>query len=96
MSKTGEAAARSGDGAIDPDMFGDANGEHLFVYAKLEAFLPGLREAMGSQQMLASLEEVVKATPDYEQKIAMIKDRIAKLGELMKQRNAAQAATAGD
>ena len=79
-------------GAIDPEMFADANGEHLFVYAKLEPFLPALREAMGSQQMLANLEKIVKETPDYEQKIGMIRDRMAKLGEILKQRQAAAAA----
>lgn len=83
-------------GAIDAEMFADANGEHLFVYAKLEPFLPALREAMGSQQMLASLEKIVKETPDYEQKIAMIRSRMAKLGEILEQRQAAQAAAAGD
>src|SRR5574338_34308 len=39
-------------GAIDPDMFADANGEHLFVYAKLEPFIPALRQAMGNDKML--------------------------------------------
>ena len=47
-------------GAIDSDMFGDANGEHLFVYAKLEPFLPALREAMGNDKMLSHLEQVGK------------------------------------
>lgn len=84
-------------GAIDMEMFSDANGEHLFVYAKLEPFLPGLREAMGSPQMLAHLEKVVKATPDYETKLAAIRDRMAKLIEIWKQKNAAQAvAASGD
>jgi hypothetical protein len=83
-------------GAINAEMFADANGEHVFVYAKLEPFLPALREAMGNQQMLANLEKVVKETPDYEQKIAMIRDRMAKFAELVKQKNAAQAAAASN
>ncbi len=83
-------------GAIDADMFGDANGEHLFVYAKLEPFLPALREAMGSPQMLANLEKVVKETPDYEQRIATIRERMAKFAELIKQKNAAQVAAASN
>jgi hypothetical protein len=31
-------------GAIDAQMFNDANGEHIFVYAKMEPFIPALRE----------------------------------------------------
>jgi len=83
-------------GAIDADMFGDANGEHLFVYAKLEPFLPALREAMGNPNMLSNLEKVVKDTPDYEQRLALIRDRMAKFGEIMKQKMAAQAVAASD
>ena len=81
-------------GAIDAQMFNDANGEHLFVYAKMEPFIPALREAMGSQQFLAHLEKAVKEVPDYEQRLAAIRDRMAKLIEVWKQKNAAQAAVA--
>lgn len=81
-------------GAIDLQMFSDANGEHLFVYAKLEPFLPALREALGSPTFMGNLEKTVKETPDYEAKLAAIRDRMAKLVEVWKQRNAAQAAAA--
>ena len=57
-------------GAIDAQMFNDANGEHIFVYAKLEPFLPALREEMGNPNFLAHLEKVVKECPDYETKLA--------------------------
>src|SRR5215217_9311007 len=83
-------------GAIDADMFNDANGEHLFVYAKLEPFIPALREAMGNPKFLGHLEKVVKECPDYETKIANIRTRMAKLMELYQQRAAAQAAAAGN
>jgi hypothetical protein len=83
-------------GAIDPQMFNDANGEHLFVYAKLEPFLPALREEMGNPNFLAHLEKAVKGCPDYETKLATIRDRMSKLIALYQQRAAAQAAGAGD
>jgi len=83
-------------GAIDAQMFNDANGEHLFVYAKLEPFLPALREEMGNPNFLGHLEKVVKDCPDYETKIANIRTRMAKLIELYQQRAAAQAAAAGN
>jgi hypothetical protein len=82
-------------GAIDVQMFNDANGEHLFVYAKMEPFIPALREVMGAPQFLAHLEKTVKEVPDYQQRIAAIRERMAKLVEIWKQKNAAQAAVAG-
>ena len=83
-------------GAIDTQMFNDANGEHLFVYAKLEPFLPALREEMGNPNFLSHLEKVVKQCPDYETKLATIRDRMQKLIALYQQRAAAQAAAAGN
>ena len=82
-------------GAIDPQMFNDANGEHLFVYAKIEPFLSGLREEMGNPNVLGHLEKVVKECPDYETKLATIRDRMQKLIALYQQRAAAQSAAAG-
>ena len=83
-------------GAIDADMFNDANGEHMFVYSKLEPFLPALREEMGNPNFLGHLEKVVKECPEYEAKLANIRDRMGKLIALYQQRAAAQAAAAGN
>jgi hypothetical protein len=83
-------------GAIDPQMFNDANGEHIFVYAKMEPFIPALREEMGNPNFLAHLEKVVKECPDYETKLATIRDRMQKLIALHQQRAAAQAVAAGN
>jgi len=84
-------------GAIDPQMFNDANGEHFFVYAKLEPFLPALREESGNPNFLAHLEKVVKECPGYDARLATIRDRTQKLIELYQQRAVAQtAAAAGD
>ena len=83
-------------GAIDADMFNDANGEHVFVYAKLEPFIPALRQEMGNPKFLAHLEKAAKEIPDYEEKLANIRDRMAKIIALYQQRAAAQAAAAGN
>ena len=37
------AASFVNNGALDAQMFNDANGEHLFVFAKMEPFLPCVR-----------------------------------------------------
>jgi len=90
------AASFVNNGAIDAQMFNDANGEHLFVYAKLEPFLPALREESGNPDYLAHLEKVVKGIPDYETKLSNIRERIAKIVAIWQQRAAAQAAAAGN
>ena len=82
-------------GAIDAQMFNDANGEHIFVYAKMEPWIPMLREQMGNPQFLAHLEKTVKALPDCEERLVVIRDRIQKLIAAWQQRNA-QAAVAGN
>jgi hypothetical protein len=90
------AASLVNHGAIDAEMFNDANGEHIFVYAKIEPFLPALREEMGNPQFMEHLEKVVKEIPEYEAKLTAIRTRLQKIIELYQQRAAAQAAAAGN
>ncbi|HEX5874666.1 MAG TPA: hypothetical protein VFY60_08450 [Pyrinomonadaceae bacterium] len=87
------AASLVNHGAIDADMFNDANGEHLFVFAKIEPFLPALRE-MGNPDFLVHLERVIKEIPGYEQKLIAIRERIQKILAMYQERAAAQAAAA--
>jgi hypothetical protein len=81
-------------GAIDAQMFNDANGEHVFVYAKMEPFIPALREMTGAPHFLAHLEKVVKALPDYETRLEGVRMRIKKLIEVWQQKNAQATAAA--
>jgi hypothetical protein len=81
-------------GAIDPQMFNDANGEHIFVYAKMEPFLPAMREMMGNPQFLGHLERAVKDLPECETKLQNVRERIKKIIDAYKERAAAQAAAA--
>src|SRR5919205_4433017 len=53
------AASFVNNGAIDAQMFNDANSEHLFVYAKLEPFLPALREQSGNPESMAQPKKLV-------------------------------------
>jgi hypothetical protein len=75
-------------GALDQDMFNDANGEHVFVYAKLEPFLDTLRQQLGNPNFLGHLEKTVKAMPNCEERLKVVRERSQKLIELWKQRNA--------
>jgi hypothetical protein len=45
---------------------------------------------------LGHLEKTVKSIPDYEQRLTTIRERMTKLIELWKQKNAAQAAAAAN
>jgi hypothetical protein len=89
------AASLVNHGAIDADMFNDANGEHIFVYAKLEPFIPALREEMGPK-FLEHLEKLVKELPDSAERVAAVRERIQKIMAIFQQRAAAQAAAAGN
>jgi hypothetical protein len=90
------AASLVNNGAIDAQMFNDANGEHIFVYAKLEPFIEDLRKESGNPEYMAHLEKVIKEMPDYEAKVKMVKERIQKIMAIFQQRAAAQAAAAGN
>lgn len=89
------ASSLVNNGAIDAQMFNEANSEHIFVYAKMEPFIPALRQEMGPQY-LAHLEKLVKQIPDYETRLKATRERVKRLVEIYQQRQAAQTAAAGD
>ena len=53
-------------GAIDEEMFNDANGEHIVVFSKLQPFLNELRQTLDNPNMLANLEKLIMRMPDAE------------------------------
>lgn len=55
---------------IDRKMFLDANTEHVFIYAKIDAFLPEVREIFREPDFLIHLEELVLSLPDIDAKLA--------------------------
>jgi hypothetical protein len=87
------AASLVNNGAIDAQMFNDANGEHIFVYAKLEPFLAEIR-AQGSPQFLTHLEKLIKDIPNIDERLKFIRERIQKIIELAQARAAAKTAAA--
>lgn len=82
------AASFVENGAIDRKMFIDANGEFLFVFAKVEPFLGQLRDMFQNPGFAANLEKLVHSIPDYRQRIDSIRVRIR---EMLAQRAAAAA-----
>jgi hypothetical protein len=67
-------------GAIDADMFHDANGEHVFVFAKLQPFLGQLRAAL-SPNYMKHLEQAVASMPEAEARIARIREMTRRMAE---------------
>ena len=61
-------------GAIDEQMFNDANGEQLGVFAKMEPFLAEYRTRMGNPNYLSHLEQVVMRRPGAEESLAGIRE----------------------
>ena len=86
------AASLVNNGAIDEQMFNDANGEHLFVFAKIEPILAELRQQWNQPEMLKHFETLVRRVPNNEQILAGIRERIKMIQGMMAER--AQAANA--
>lgn len=88
------AAAMVNKGAIDEELFNECNGEHLFVYAKIEHLLPEMRAMFDSPDFMMNLETIVKRIPDFEKKLAGMKARMKKFMELRAEREAKNQAAA--
>ncbi|MGH9949714.1 MAG: DUF4760 domain-containing protein [Pyrinomonadaceae bacterium] len=56
-------------GGIDQKMFLDSGSEHVFVYAKIDAFLAEIRELFRDPDYLIHLENLVRSLPDFEAKM---------------------------
>ncbi len=86
MSYWEMAAALVNHGAISPELFNDTNGEHLFVFAKLEPFLKGMRETF-APQTLRNLEKLIDSAPNGRERLAMVSERIKMMrAEMAKRR----------
>lgn len=82
------AASLVNNGAIDDQMFNDANGEHVFIFAKIEPILAELRQQWGQPDMLKHFETLVRRIPENEQKLAAIRERIKMIQGMMAERAA--------
>lgn len=82
------AAALVNHGAIDEQLFNETNGEHIFVYAKIEPVIEELRTMFGAPDFLLNLETLVKRIPNIDEKIATMRERMKKFAELRAERAA--------
>jgi hypothetical protein len=62
-------------GAIDEQMFNDANAEHVAIYSKIEPFIEEIRAAYTSDYM-EHLEKVVMNIPNAKERLATTRERL--------------------
>jgi hypothetical protein len=62
-------------GAISVDLFTEANGEHIGVFAKIEPIIGEIRAAFGPQ-FAVNLEKLIDATPNGRQRTAGTREQM--------------------
>lgn len=82
------AAALVNNGAIDETLFNETNGEHIFVYSKIEPVIEEIRTAFGSPDFLRNLETLVKRIPNIDEKLIAMRGRMKKFAEMREERAA--------
>lgn len=80
------AASLVNNGAIDEQMFNDANGEHLFIFAKIEPILEGLRQEWNQPDMLKHYETLIRRIPENKEKLTAMRERIKMITTMMAER----------
>jgi hypothetical protein len=80
------AASMVNNGAIDEQMFNDANGEHLFIFAKIEPILAELRQQWNQPDMLKHFETLIRRVPNNQEKLAEIRERIKMIQAMVAER----------
>lgn len=63
------AASFVNHGVIDAEMFNDTVGEHIMCFAKIQPFLPELRERFQNPKAFAHLEKVILDLPDGQERV---------------------------
>ena len=76
------AATLVNHGAIDEQMFNEANGEQMVAFAKIEPFLAELRAKFDSPQMLANLEKLVMRRPNAKEFLAALRERFKQMAAM--------------
>jgi len=88
------AASLVNNGAIDEKMFNEANGEHIFVFSKVEPFLADIRSTNDLPEYLKNLEDLVMRQPNIQERLAAMRERIGRMMAIREERAKAQAQAA--
>lgn len=71
------AAALVNHGTIDMTLFSETTGEQYLVYAKIEPYIPALRETFGNPRMFHNLETLINNAPNGKEAVARFQARFA-------------------
>jgi hypothetical protein len=69
------AASFVNHGAIDEQMFSDANMEHVAVFSKIEPFIAEIRSTYGMPNYLEHLEKLVMRRPNAKEFLSTLRER---------------------
>jgi hypothetical protein len=72
------ACAMVNSGAIDEELFNQTNGEHIFVYMKMQPVIEDVRKMFDNPEFLKNLESVVKRIPGIDEKLPAMRERMAR------------------
>jgi hypothetical protein len=67
-------------GVLNPALFVESGGEMLFVWAKLEEFIPQLRQGF-SEHYLANIEKAVGIIPGTADRLKSIRETIKRIAK---------------
>lgn len=73
------AASLVNNGAIDEQMFNDANGEHVVVLAKIEPFVAEYRTRTQRPEYLQQLEQLVLRMPNARERLVSTRERFRQM-----------------
>ncbi|MDQ3818058.1 MAG: hypothetical protein M3362_10230 [Acidobacteriota bacterium] len=76
------AASFVNNGAIDEQMFNDANGEHIVVFAKIEPFLAEMRTTFNSPNAGVHLEKLVMRRPEAKEHLSALRERFKQMAAM--------------
>ena len=76
------AATLVNHGAIDEEMFNEANGEQTVVFAKIEPFLAELRTKFDMPQMLVNLEKLVMRRAGAKEILSALRERFKQIAAM--------------
>ena len=88
------ACALVNNGAIDETLFNQTNGEHIFVYMKIEPVLQELRTMFDNPDFCKNLETLVKRIPNIEERLPAMRERMAKIAAMREEHARAAGANA--
>lgn len=75
------AASFVAQGVLHPELFFDSGGEALFVWAKVEPYVPQLRKDLQAPRLLAHVEKAISMVPRAAERVGVIRARMAGLRE---------------